>query len=589
MNGTKQRSDRQKQTLIPWLTGAVIATVSLIFIWFWCDMSYANNDDTLILRTFMGYIGGEIPTFNNIINGVLAYPLHWLGTAFEGIAWFSWMQISFLWLSITVVVKSLMRCFIHREKPMWLGALMGILFVLTFILVHCAMVTFTVTAAILGAAAVLQILNINYEHAKNGEILRGMGLGLLLVVLAYGLRDTAALPILALCGIAFLYCTAEHFGFGKNLRRSIKPMVISLVMVLVVFVSLVGIRQWEINARGMRDHLAWQEARVKVMDYVGLDDLPEELLEEIGWTDAVYNLARRWSFIDKNVNANAFEKIAEYQLTQKVDESFAQKVDENITRLNEFASDYHTTLLSYCLILFIIVICISGLLVQRKGTAWRWLCLLMATLLGLALLAYLCIQGRFAQRAVLTVTMPLAALFFGLLPACVPDSVHVKRVFTTVMMVGGIALCALYLAYDLQSILSKPLKEEDDSMYMNAFQSLDDYALYDPDILFIFDDTLVGDTRMFPDTKMGIPSNVIFWGGWGCRTAEYMHMLANFGIDGENVDASIYLQENVRLARGTLDPEPSATLRYLREEFGEYADYYLESEYEGVYILQFFE
>ena len=47
--------------------------------------------------------------------------------------------------------------------------------------------------------------------------------------------------------------------------------------------------------------------------------------------------------------------------------------------------------------------------------------------------------------------------------------------------------------------------------------ALDEYALWNPDMLFIHDLTLAVDTRLFPDVSEGIPHNVVCWGGTCAR------------------------------------------------------------------------
>lgn len=579
----------RKTIFTPWLFGATISTAMFLFLWVFGDIHFTGNDDTFILRTFMGYTGGVIPTFLVYINALLVYPLHWLGTAFPGVPWFSWMQIFFLWLSCTVICKSIVRCFLNRAHSFSLGGFVSIVFMLTLILHYSNSITYTVTAAMLGAAAVAQMMSIDYSRASNGQIIRGMLLSLLLVVLGYSLREMTAMPTLAFCGIAYLYHCAEHFGFGKKAKRSLKPMLITLIIVVVVMGSLVGLREWEINAKGMRDHIRWQEARTEVMDYLGTENLSQELMDEIGWTELERRLVTlHWYLIDDNIDTEAFEKIAEYQKAQQSQQTHHEKLADSMALLSTFLQEEPTAIRSLLLILFALLVCILGLLFQRKGTLWRWLCLILALLLACMMLAYLSLQGRFLLRGVLSVGLPYAALLFCMMGASMPTTTHPRNLYCGTLTIVLTAFTVFYLTAAMPEILKEPVDHDDPFMQLDIYQSLDDYALSDPDILYIYDSTLILDTRMFPDTDEGVPQNVLFWGGWGCRTPEYMKLLESFGIDGHTADATILLHDNVRLARGVLDPGPNLMRSYLEELTGEYVDYYPESEYDGIHIISFY-
>ena len=118
---------------------------------------------------------------------------------------------------------------------------------------------------------------------------------------------------------------------------------------------------------------------------------------------------------------------------------------------------------------------------------------------------------------------------------------------------------------------------------------LDEYALYNPDMLFIYDDTLAIDTRLFPDVSEGIPHNVAFWGGWGMRSPENVEQFAAFDIDILNFDPEIFLRDDVCLATGVVDPPPQLILDYLHEKVSPDVDYMIYGEDSSVYFFQFYD
>lgn len=377
------RAPKSFSVWVAWLAGAALSTAMLVCLWLFGDMRFANNDDMYILRAFMGFYGGVIPTFNIYLNALLCYPLNWLGNAFPGVAWFSWMQLAFLWLSSTVCVKSLVMCFKNHGRSAWLGLAAGAAFLTVYAMVYSCAVTYTVTAGLLGAAAVLQIMSIDCQRAGDGQIIRGMAFSLLLVVFAYSLRQITAVPILLFCGLAFLFVGTEYFGFGKNKKRSWRPLLLSALLVALVMGGLAGLREWEIRTAGMEDSLAWQRARIQVMDYAGLDGLPQELLEEIGWTESERQLVNDWYFMDSNITAEAFDKIYAYQSASQ-DHSLSAAISGSLAQLRQFPQKDPTAMRSVWLLCAVAALCAVALLLRRKGVLWRWLCLGAALLLGAA-------------------------------------------------------------------------------------------------------------------------------------------------------------------------------------------------------------
>ena len=144
---------KKKAAWIPWLTGLCMSTALMAAIFLFGDLKYAMNDDTAILRQYMGFGTGVIPEAHAFLHPLLSTPLRWLGLAAPEVAWFSWMQLALLWLAGAVSVKALMQCFAHRGRSPWLGAAAGAVYLTLFGMTYACHVTFTVTAAVLGAAA----------------------------------------------------------------------------------------------------------------------------------------------------------------------------------------------------------------------------------------------------------------------------------------------------------------------------------------------------------------------------------------------------------------------------------------------------
>ena len=123
---------KKKAAWIPWLTGLCMSTALMAAIFLFGDLKYAMNDDTAILRQYMGFGTGAIPEAHAFLHPLLSTPLRWLGLAAPEVPWFSWMQLTLLWLACMVSVKALMQCFAKRGFSMALGAAAGAVYLTLF-------------------------------------------------------------------------------------------------------------------------------------------------------------------------------------------------------------------------------------------------------------------------------------------------------------------------------------------------------------------------------------------------------------------------------------------------------------------------
>ena len=148
---------KKKAAWIPWLTGLCMSTALMAAIFLFGDLKYAMNDDTAILRQYMGFGTGAIPEAHAFLHPLLSTPLRWLGLAAPEVPWFSWMQLTLLWLACMVSVKALMQCFAKRGFSMALGAAAGAVYLTLFAMTYVCHVTFTITAAVLGAGPYIAV------------------------------------------------------------------------------------------------------------------------------------------------------------------------------------------------------------------------------------------------------------------------------------------------------------------------------------------------------------------------------------------------------------------------------------------------
>lgn len=557
-----------------WLYAALMTAALMAFVLGLTEVRFAVNDDAGILRAFMGYESGAPARFHIYIHGLLALPLCWLSTAFPALPWFTYLQLALLALACVVSAKSIMQLFVKNEKPLWLGAVFAAAFLLTLCFKYIVRLTFTQTSAMLGAAAILQMFSVEHDRGA-WRVVLGMAGALALVALSYSLRQITALPVLAYCGLAFVVLYARHY----HRKRPVKPMLVSLLLVVVVMGGLAGVRELEIRNSGAQAYLEWQESNTDVIDFYGLANVPEEAFRLAGWDGATQAMAGKWCFLDSDISTEAFRTLEAY-----MDAHDARTLSDRLRAAwDTFAGVLRANPQDVrCLLIAVIagVFALIGLIRSRRRVELPGL--LAAAFGALVMVAYLAYGGRLPLRALLMVLLPLAAFVFALLPSAVS-----RR--------GALAVCAALCvgltAWCLYAIVPGVLPDPQEELELgNAMGDLEEYALSEEDSLFIYDDTLVGaDLRAFPKYPDGVPHNVTFWGGWGLRSPESMQQFERFGIDLNDFDPAALLREDVFIASGRVDPPPQVILNWLHEKLGESIDWEIWSEYGNVYIFHFYE
>jgi len=445
-----------------------------------------------------------------------------------------------------------------------------------------AQVSYTVTASLLGAAAVLQLMSIDTENTSNQSWIRSATLSLLMAVLGYSMRQMTALPSMAFCGIAFLVQGIRRFQAGQDWK---KPLLATLLVVCVVFGALCTLREIEINTKDdVREYVDWQKQRIRMIDYYDLNDIPQETRDQYGLTDARLRLMIEWYLMDGDLNTETLRAFGD-ALEAAEDHSLNAKLTKAAATLKAFPDNEPLAAKGLPVLAALLVLCTASLMAGGRRRRLGQLTGLGAGLLCFAaLLLYLASKGRLPMRGMLTVALPFAALLCGLLPAYLPETCRLPfKAAGSVLAAGAVVLCALYLIPMADEIARRPLSDEAQAA-MDTFGALDDYGVCNEEYLLITDGTLSGDTRMFPTTEYGISTNIISWGGWETHSPVHNQLLERYGFDPDQWSLGDFLNENVRLVSAGVEPSP-LLLDGLNEIVE--VDWYLDSEWDGVYSLYF--
>ena len=564
---------QRKNARLCWGWGAGITALVWGFLLCFSDIYFATNDDQFILRAMMGFQPGGAPDFHLYLHGMYVYPLRWLQRLFPGVAWFSLLEIVLLSLAMTVILKSILQCWLRSGHSMWTGLALCAGFSALYGLHYFARITYTVVGAMLGAAAAAPILSIDCQNISDRSIVRSMLLAVLLAALCYGLRQLSILPVLGYCGIAFLLRFFQCFGWRKQRRRSPRPMLAAAGLVVLVLGGLAAARETEIQLKEKRTYLDWQQARISVIDYINLESLPQQALDSVDWTEEQLALLDQWNTMDEAISTHALRSIRENWYNSETTTSAGAAIEDLRWRSPWFV---RTMVVLFALGVFALICAFQ----KRRENPWLPPALLLTGLLCFLFFCYLALKGRLPYRAVTVALLPAAATVFCLLGECgLPG---LRKGGTAVLC----AVLALWMIYPLSAMLPV-LKRQRSPWDYNAHADMDTQALAHPDLLLIYSTELVNDMRMFPDTSRGVPQNLTFWGGWSRGSDEYNAKLAAFGLDGEHFTAADWLRPELRFI--SLKEEPDeALLTYLRSELGN-VQWEAEKVSAGLYFFRFFQ
>ncbi len=559
-----------------WLIAVVMTAALMAFVLLCTDVTFAANDDSSIMRALMGYESGEPARVHLFIHGLIAQPLALLGTWFPGLPWFTYAQLALLAVSCMVIAKSIMQSFVKHGRSLVWGALTAAAFLIALCLKYITLLTFTQTAALLGAAAVAQMLSIEHDRGAKPVILGMIG-ALILVCFSYALRQNALLPMLGFCGLVF----AVQLWECAEKKISLRPMFISLAVIALVLGGMVGFRSLELSQPDMQDYLRWQEANTEIMDYTGIRNIPQEGFDAVGWDENDLAMAERWCFLNPEISTEAFETLTEY-VHEADNATMAQKLEKAWTLFKQTASENQQDMRCLGIALFAAMVCLIGACI-RKDLRLA-LAMLGMTVLAVAMMIYLAMEGRLPLRALLIAALPFAAFAFVMIPAALPRRVKIIPAVCCTAVLFMSVLCAC------QFVPGLLIDEEAKWNSGNALTDLEEYAVYEPESLFLYDMSLtITDTRAFPPFPDGVPNNVSFWGGWPLRSPQSIQQFANYDIDLMNLQPEDLLRDNVYVASAAIDPPPTVLLDWLREEVSPDIECELYSEYGYVYIFQFYE
>ncbi len=562
--------EQNRLLTIRWVSAATTAVLYVV-LYFCTNFHYSLNDDVILLRSFAGCVGGVYERFNVFTHPLLAWPLHSLSVLFPSVAWFSVLQLALLAGAAYAALSAVQRAALRMGWSLPVGWLLAALNLLCFSMVFLTSITFTTTAALLGAAAVWQLLALNLQRPARRVIAGALGsFGWL--VLGYLLREVSAVTNLSFWVGALLCRGLLNADTATERRARWKPLLLSLGAALLTLALLAGVRAADMRLSGQSAYADWFNASVAGIDYGGVRNADAAVLQSVGWTQSERELVLNWYFLDGNISAQAFEAFTPFA---------------NAPNLTAAAQSFRILLAKSRNVLYFLVLLGAGgfgallcAALDRRRRLWAFLAPVGTGLAVCLELGYLALYGRLPMRAAAAVLLPGCALMLWL---CLEGASRLRgtggprraALIVLTVLFGFLACKCVLFSW---STVYNPVSQRGEAE-TNPYGNLETYALAHPEELLIAENAFGMDWRLFPDWRVGKADNVLYnWGGWNNHSEGYNAVFARYGLDAGVFSAEDWIGGPVRLV--TPGDKPFGPLvAFLRERAG--GGFEVEKEYAG--------
>ena len=512
------------------------------------------NDDALIQALSSGAFTG-VPETHNIqmlFPGSLLLSL--LYRLAGGIPWYGLLLLSLQALCVLLVLGQVffrIRKGSDRVAAMILAS--GLF--LTALYPHFLFLTYTFTAGILSATAVLLILNDGDGKGTRGEKRKvaerepnNRQLAIILVVIAFCLRSELLLLTFPFVLLAFLF-RVDRFrrenGTGKGFLLYGRILLWMMGLMAVCFLS----DQIAYSRKDWREFRALFDARTRLYDFERIPSYQEDrnFYRKIGLEETDVTLLQNYNFaLDPKIDAEKMRLVAEEANRMEA------KMHPPASRLKKAVSIYvwrlhHLVLpvsfrdsntdmpyLAIVLLLYLLVF----LIMHRTGVLWK---LALLFLCRSTLWTYMIYNGRIMNRVMHSLL--LVELFF-LIGMVLPELGKEWDAGKKRLSVAGFALLVvasfLFVPGQMQNVSGEVRKREEfNRPYEKMLASLEQKKGFTfIDVYSSVDYTVkaLGKQSLLKPTKETLA------GGWAAKSPLYEKKLRHFGI--RNMEEGL-LQENV--------------------------------------------
>lgn len=550
---------------------SIVSSVALLlFVWRYVDVYFASNDDTSIAKTLMGYYDGVPTAYHAFISGVLGRLLAGISHVFPNISWFSWFHIFSLFLACTFIVWCIIRLCTQGGIALPFCVALGFLFCSALILYPMGMLQFTTTSAALATGSTaLQLIQSTMKSQKRWKYIFLDFISICLLFLSFCLRkDVFYVGLIFFLMAAFwkLYSVKSQ---EKPMLKETALITLGSVTLLIVLIGLSALYdQHLIRSYHLEEYIQWNKARALYMDYphVTFENAPE-LYKSVNWSGSLYRLVNNWYFIEDGIDFEAFNTLNEATSIQTGNITLGGILVSIQKSIIYFASEEGVLYISIGLLMLLVAIVMLELISDKRN----WVVLIMTGIIffmvGL-LSCYLVWKGRMLYRAAFPYLLPSALLLITMVLTLLRRETSGRKRLASRILLGMVAL-----GFGLMSVFAFRLLHDGptiQSYQWNTFnyQTVEDYAVENPETIVIFDVSLSGDLKVFPHSQEAKrPVNVFLWGGSVMHDATYNRRLQKLGV--ESLNSRLFMEGKAVYATDISAGYAPMMIDYMKKTYGD--------------------
>lgn len=512
------------------------------------------NDDALIQALSSGAFTG-VPETHNIqmlFPGSLLLSL--LYRLAGGIPWYG-LLLLFLQALCVLLVLGQVFFRIRKGSDRVAAMILASGLFLTVLYPHFLFLTYTFTAGMLSATAVLLILNDGDGEGARGEKRKAAKaepnnrlLAIILVVLAFCLRSELLLLTFPFVLLAFLF-RVDRFrrenGTGKGFLLYGRILLWMMGLMAVCFLS----DQIAYSRKDWREFRALFDARTRLYDFEQIPSYQEDrnFYRKIGLEETEVTLLQNYNFaLDSKIDAEKIRLVAEEanRMEAKMHppaSRLKKAVSIYVWRLHHFVlpvsfRDSNTDMpyLAIVLLLYLLVF----LIMHRTGVLWK---LVLLFLCRSTLWTYMIYNGRIMNRVMHSLLLVELFFLIGMvLPELGKEWDAGKKRLSVAGFIVLVAASFLFIPGQMQNVSGEVRKREEfNRPYEKMLASLEQKRGFTfIDVYSSVDYTVkaLGKQSLLKPTKETLA------GGWAAKSPLYEKKLRHFGI--RNMEEGL-LQENV--------------------------------------------
>ena len=246
------------------LTALALTALMLALTLLSVQITFYDNDDTNIAFALAGYMTGEPYPAHPFINVLLGRAVSFLYGAFPALPWWLLCQMAALALGAFLTCISLLKAGADGGAP-FLAPLIACVGMLTGLYVYAAaLVTFTLTAAVIGTAGVTLILSLHPSDTRAGRVWRMLGAGACLGLCLLYRNSSGTVMLCFILGACAYQLLRPCAGDPKPWRRRVAVFSGALMALSLL---LMAVNRWGLKTYNAPGFMEFDSARGEYMDY----------------------------------------------------------------------------------------------------------------------------------------------------------------------------------------------------------------------------------------------------------------------------------------------------------------------------------